>query len=150
MTAEITPAVVECPPLANQCADGTPGLAAMLLGLRGPVPERYIKQLPGKNREPVPFIPWQVVPAALDHYTGGNWNTAITRAEIIGGDAVVGVRLTIWDADGRSSSRESLAAVKVDGPAAATAPPLEVAERSALKRAAGLFGFGNDLRNGGK
>ena len=125
-----------------------PDLATMAdinRALHSPVDKRYIKHLPGKNRAPVPYIPWQVVPRALDYYTRGNWESAVTRVEIQGDYAVVGVRLTINAASGESSSREAIASVPLTGGGAGNAPPFEVAERSALKRAAGLFGWGNDL-----
>ena len=101
------------------------------------------------------YLPWQEVCSALDEITGGRWQSEVLHSGVYLASyrerkadgfekrewATAHVRRTIADSTGQCVSRSALASVLCDaGP-----PPLETAERSALKRAAMLFGLGDDL-----
>ncbi len=113
-----------------------------------------VRRLEDRRDQPL-YLPWQVVCSALDEITGGRWQSEVLHSGVYPASyrerkadgfekrewATAHVRLTIADSTGQCVSRSALASVLCDaGP-----PPLETAERSALKRAAMLFGLGDDL-----
>ena len=111
---------LEFPPIRDE-ARPTIAAAARSMDLSGKAATR-----PGPRGAPVSYLSWQTVALALDalyEKTGAAWHTEIT------------------DAEGRAASRESLACAPLAAASAANAPPLEIAERVAFRRAGGQFGI---------
>ena len=132
----------------NASARGHFGLNRLLETLRQPTPTERISIRNGPYGQAIPYLRWQDLMAILDQACTkhrGNWNSKIPWRDIENGRALVQCRLTITGGDGNQASREAIAQVNLHTASADYAPPMEVAERKALKRAAALFGVGADL-----
>ena len=107
-----------------------------------PVEQSAIKHLP-EAAGGHPYIPWQYAYDRLSQATAGNWHYEIMSATVQGQYAVVCLRLFI-SADDGLMTQDELASVAMDS----RAPAFEVATRSAVKRAASVFGLADNLWQG--
>ena len=133
----------------HQSSEGRYGLPRLLDALKQPTPEDMISHREGPHRQLIPYLRWQDVANLLDRACTqhrGSWEVETVWRDIKNGKAMVQCRLTLTGGDGARVSRESLGEVSLNAPAADWAPPMESAERKAMKRAAMLFGIGTDLR----
>ena len=107
-----------------------------------PVEQSAIKRLPEAAGGHA-YIPWQYAYERLREATAGNWHYEIMSATVQGQYAVVCLRLFI-SADDGLMTQDELASVSMDS----RAPAFEVATRSAVKRAASVFGLADNLWQG--
>ena len=125
-----------------------PPMHVILSGLRTRIPKKYIKHIDNKKvKKGIPYITWQTAHAMLDFFTGGHYETEVTKMEILGAEAVVTVKLTIHSGDG-STSREDIGTAPLKS--ASSASPFMVAQRRAFKRAAAQFGLASHLKEDDK
>ena len=119
-----------------------PTMQAVREHLRIPVEQSAIKRLPEAAGGHA-YIPWQYAYERLREATAGNWHYEIMSATVQGQYAVVCLRLVI-SADDGLMTQDEIASVPMDS----RAPAFEVATRSAVKRAASVFGLAENLWQG--
>ena len=103
---------------------------------------RIWRTVPGK-KDPKPYIPWQTVAGILERHASG-WSTCTTRCELQDSKAIVTVALCIAGISREATAATSLIEIDRYGkPYEVDA--YEIAERSAFKRAATLFGVGRQV-----
>jgi len=100
---------------------------------------RLWKRKPG--RVAAPYLSWQTVAGLLERHAPG-WSCSTTRAEIQDGMAVVTVSLCVAGCSREATAATALIETARDGTAYHVSA-MESAERTALKRAAALFGVGS-------
>lgn len=109
-----------------------------------PLPQDKIKQRPGKGGMTFNYISADLVIELLNEAFEHNWSTRIVSSVIHGETAVVGLELTVQDAEGGSIWKQQFGSCEISrgmGPGEA----FKGAASDALKKAATLLGIGLEL-----
>jgi len=111
-----------------------------------PLPQEKIKQRPGKAGMTYDYVTPDFVIKLLNEAFDYRWSTSIFHQAMYGDTAVVGLNLTVWDADGNPINKSqfgSCDALRGMGPGEA----FKGAASDAMKKAATLLGVAIELYN---
>jgi hypothetical protein len=115
-------------------------VAETLVELQRPVDPRHFRQL-SKGGTTLSYLPWHCVARHLNHRVPG-WQWLVRSVQELGGSVVVHGSLLV-PADGGTLRFDGVASEPLKG--GSFAPPAEVAESAALRRAASKSGLGLEL-----
>lgn len=109
-----------------------------------PLPKEQIKQRPGKGGMTFSYISADLVIRLLNEAFEHRWSTSIVSNAMHDSTAVVGLELTVWDADGNSIHKQQFGSCEV-GRGMGPGEAFKGAASDALKKAATLLGLGLEL-----
>jgi hypothetical protein len=112
----------------------------VLEALHRPVDPRHIRKL-RKGSVTLDYVPWFIIAKHLHHRAPG-WTWVVRSVQELGGSIVVHGSLSIPTCDGPLRF-DAVASEPLKG--GSQAPPAEVAESSAIRRAAAKSGLAIDL-----
>ena len=111
-----------------------------------PLPQEKIKQRPGKGGLTFDYVSPDFVIRLLNEAFEYRWSTEVFHQGMYGDTAVVGVNLTVWDAEGNPVTKSQFGACDV-GRGMGPGEAFKGATSDAMKKAATLLGVALELYN---
>lgn len=111
-----------------------------------PLPQEKIKQRPGKAGRTFDYVTPDFVIRLLNEAFDYRWDTHVFHQGMYGDTALVGLNLTVWDAEGNPISKSQFGACDV-GRGMGPGEAFKGAASDAMKKAATLLGVALELYN---